>query len=373
MTARHHRVRVISFSIGALATTSGPTLGTALTAASPHDAATVADVLRRTLYPRANTTPELVEQLAAELSLPPRKVRCLLHSPRPLLLAPTARALLAGLRDAYPEVRLAVCSNVAAADISHADLIRAELGPLLDSTHFSHRTGLANGSGPESFEALAHHHGIAPSAVVHTGLDRHEDVHAPLLAGCRALLIHRDHTGTPRVADTDRYRTAADLPRTIAELRRWIPQSRPRPTLPVRASAMIRDAQGRLLLVRGPDDEQFFFPGGRCHPFGGEAPPEAMIRGVREELRLTATAGRLLWAGSSHAESPDGENEVHFLFEARLDGTCVPDPEPTEVAEYRWASNNEALHLLHPAEADRLVRISRGQHHGWQRRDRSRR
>lgn len=368
MSHRHHGIRLVSFSIGALATTSGPTLPAALAAASPHDEATVADVLRRTLYPRARTTPHLITQLAEELALPERKVRCLLHSPRPLLLAPTARALLAGLRDAHPELRLAVSTNLAAADTGHADLIRAELGPLLEATHFSHRTGHVYGTGPQAFETLAHHHDIHVDNVVHIGPDEREDSHAPLLAGARALLVHPDHQRIPRVAAADRYRAAADLSRAVTEIHRWIPESHPRPTLPVRASGMIRDAAGRVLLVRGPDDEQFSFPGGRCHPYGRETPPEAMTREVHEELRLTTTAGKLLWAGTSHAESSTGENKVHFLFEAHLTGTTTPDPDPTEVAEHRWASNNDALHLLHPAEADRLTHITGGKHHGWQRR-----
>ncbi|MCA1229394.1 NUDIX hydrolase, partial [Saccharopolyspora sp. 6M] len=97
-----------------------------------------------------------------------------------------------------------------------------------------------------------------------------------------------------------------------------------------------------------------------------DSPPHAAAREVYEELRLTVTPATLLWAGWTEAESSAGENKAHFLFEAHLHGTTVPDPDPTEVAEYRWASNNDALHLLHPAEANRLVRITRGQHHGWQ-------
>ncbi|MGW0891493.1 NUDIX domain-containing protein, partial [Saccharopolyspora sp. NPDC002578] len=204
------------------------------------------------------------------------------------------------------------------------------------------------------------------SEIIHVGDKIHDDVHAPLIAGCRALWVHPEHTHRPRVAAHDRYRTAPDLAGAITELRRWIPASVPRPTLPVRAAGLIRNATGQLLLVRGPTDEKFSFPGGRCESRGPDSPPQAMVREVHEELRLTVTPGTLLWAGCSEGESSAGENKAHFLVEAHLVGTTVPDPDPAEVAEYRWASNNDALHLLHPAEANRLVRITRRQTHGWQ-------
>ncbi|MCA1194508.1 NUDIX domain-containing protein [Saccharopolyspora sp. 6V] len=367
MTARHRGIRLVTLDVGGvLGTVAGPSLGTALATASPHDPATVADIVRTHLHTRAHTTPELIPRLATELALPSRTVRDILRAPRPLLIQPTARALLAGLRDAFPGVQVVVCSNLAAADAAHADLIHAELGPLLDDSYFSYQVGMAKGTGPDLFEHIARGHGVQLSEIVHVGDKLHDDVHAPLLAGCRALLLHPHHADTPRVATGDRYRTAPDLATAIHELHHWIPTSTPRPTLPVRAAALIRNTHGQLLLVRGPDDEKFSFPGGRCAPHGPDSPPHAAAREVYEELRLTVTPGTLLWAGWAEAESSAGENKAHFLFEAHLHGTTVPDPDPTEVAEYRWASHNDALHLLHPAEANRLVRITRGQHHGWQ-------
>ncbi|WP_258349015.1 NUDIX domain-containing protein [Saccharopolyspora gregorii] len=367
MTARHRGIRLITLDVGGvLGTVAGPSLGAALAAASPRDAATVADIVRTHLHTRAHTTPELISRLAAELALPSRTVRDILGTPRPLLIQPTARALLTGLRDAFPDVQVVVCSNLAAADAAHADLVRAELGLLLDDSYFSYKVGMAKGTGPDLFEHISRQHDVQLSEIVHVGDKLHDDVHAPLLAGCRALLLHPHHADIPRVAAPDRYRTAPDLATAIHELQQWIPTSTPRPTLPVRAAALVRNTHGQLLLVRGPDDRHFSFPGGRCEPHGPDSPPHAAAREVHEELRLTITPGALLWAGWSEAESTAGENKVHFLFEAHLHGTTVPDPDPNEVTEYRWATNNDALHLLHPAEANRLVRITRKQAHGWQ-------
>ncbi|MCX2729453.1 NUDIX hydrolase [Saccharopolyspora sp. NFXS83] len=360
-------IRLVVLDGELLGTVAGQQLGAALTAASPLAAATVADVLRRTLLPRAQTTPDLIQQLATELALPPKKVRTLLHAPRPLLLVPTARALLTGLRDACPNTLIVVCANLAAADTGHGDLIRAELGPLLDATHFSFRTGHTTGSGPDLYEFLSDCHQVAVAEMIHVSHHLH-DLHIALLAGCRALHISSGPDQPPGPAGLDRYRATADLLTAITELQRWIPASQPRPTLPVRAAALVRNTAGELLIVRGPDDEKFCFPGGRCKSLGPDAPPQAMVRELHEQLRLSVTPGRLLWAGSSESETSTGESKIHFLFEAHLRGTTVPDPDPTEIADYCWATNNDALHLLHASEADRLVRITRGQHHGWQRR-----
>ncbi|MGW0895347.1 hypothetical protein, partial [Saccharopolyspora sp. NPDC002578] len=142
MTGRQSGIRLVSVDVGGvLGTVAGHSLGTALAAASPHEDSTVADVMRRTLHTRPHTTAELIQRLAVELALPARRVRDILHTPRPLLLLPTARALLAGLRDAFPDVQVVVCSNLAAADAAHADLVRAELADQLDATYFSYRTG----------------------------------------------------------------------------------------------------------------------------------------------------------------------------------------------------------------------------------------
>ena len=118
--------------------------------------------------------------------------------------------------------------------------------------------------------------------IVHVGDKLPEDVHSPLLAGARALWVHPDHTRAPRIAGPDRYRTAPDLAEAIRVLHEWIPASQPRPALPVRAAALIRDHHRRLLLVRGPDDEDFSLPGGRCDKLGPDAPPTAMAREVSE-------------------------------------------------------------------------------------------
>jgi 8-oxo-dGTP pyrophosphatase MutT (NUDIX family) len=62
----------------------------------------------------------------------------------------------------------------------------------------------------------------------------------------------------------------------------------------IRASAVILDADGRVLLVRQFRDSDLWLPpGGGVEP--GELCQEAVVREVREETGLAVACGRLLW------------------------------------------------------------------------------
>ena len=159
----------------------------------------MAHVVRTRLHTATTITDELVRHVAGELALAPRQVADILTTPRPFVLDPTARALVSGLRDACPDLRIVVCSNLTAADLGHADTVRAELGSWLDGAYFSCETGLAKGTGPAVFEHIAHTNGLDVTEIVHVGDKLPEDVHSPLLAGSRALWVHPDHTRAPRI------------------------------------------------------------------------------------------------------------------------------------------------------------------------------
>lgn len=363
-------IRVVSFDVGGvLGTLAGHSLSSALANASPHDADTVANVVRRHLHCVPRTNDELIRRVATDTGLSVRQVREILHTPRILRIDPRARALLNGLRDTCPDVRLVICSNLAATDHGHAALLRADLGDVLDATYFSCETGYAKGIGPVPFEHLARDLDVDLGEVVHVGDELREDVHGPLWAGCRALWLHSQRTVPERIAPHDRYRTATDLAAAVATLREWIPQSAPRPTLPVRAAALVHDTAHRLLIVRGPDDTGFAFPGGRCDAQTIDPPPEAAMRECYEELGTPIVVDRLLWTGWSHGESTRGENKIHYLFSGRLrDPSPVFAPEPTEVREHRWVAHDEALRMLNQWDADRLRRIKHGEAFGCQHR-----
>jgi 8-oxo-dGTP diphosphatase len=77
------------------------------------------------------------------------------------------------------------------------------------------------------------------------------------------------------------------------------------------ADAVVRDARGRVLLVRRADDGRWAMPGGWVDP--GETPEQAVVREVAEETGLRVSAPMLLHTKGRPAS-------VHYTFGCELDG-----------------------------------------------------
>ena len=77
------------------------------------------------------------------------------------------------------------------------------------------------------------------------------------------------------------------------------------------ADALVRDARGRVLLVRRADDGRWAMPGGWVDP--GETPEQAVVREAAEETGLRVSAPRLLHTKQRPAS-------VHYTFGCELDG-----------------------------------------------------
>jgi 8-oxo-dGTP diphosphatase len=77
------------------------------------------------------------------------------------------------------------------------------------------------------------------------------------------------------------------------------------------ADALVRDARGRVLLVRRADDGRWAMAGGWVDP--GETPERAVVREVAEETGLRVSAPRLLHTKQRPAS-------VHYTFGCKLDG-----------------------------------------------------
>jgi isopentenyl-diphosphate delta-isomerase len=114
------------------------------------------------------------------------------------------------------------------------------------------------------------------------------------------------------------------------------------------------DRAGRLLVTRRALNKKTW-PGvwtNTCcgHPRPGEEVAAAATRRLREELGLVPRTLDVVLPGFAYrAVMTDGtvENEVCPVLRATVDGD--PDPDPTEVAEWRWVSWPEFVQVARVA------------------------
>lgn len=99
------------------------------------------------------------------------------------------------------------------------------------------------------------------------------------------------------------------------------------------AAALIEDGAGRVLLVRKAGSGFFMQAGGKIEP--GEAPADALVRELDEEIGLTVAPSQLRPLGrfsAAAANEPDHRVDAH-VFTLRSDHEPVP---AAEIAEARW-------------------------------------
>ena len=98
------------------------------------------------------------------------------------------------------------------------------------------------------------------------------------------------------------------------------------------AAAVIRDAEGRVLLVRKRGTTAFMQPGGKIEP--GEDPLFALARELKEELGcgLRFPSARYLGEFAAPAANEAGQVVVAKLYNVAVDGTVTPAAEIDEVA-----------------------------------------
>jgi 8-oxo-dGTP diphosphatase len=128
------------------------------------------------------------------------------------------------------------------------------------------------------------------------------------------------------------------------------------------AAAALIDASGRVLLTQRPQHKQlgglWEFPGGKVEP--GEAPEDALIRELKEELALTVEPDALdPYAFASHAY-PD----FHLLMPLYIVSRWTGDPklDPNAAQAMKWVNINALLdYPMPPADVvlvDRLMERS---------------
>ena len=109
-------------------------------------------------------------------------------------------------------------------------------------------------------------------------------------------------------------------------------------------SVIVRDRDNRLLLQQRAAGK--YHSGGlwtnTCcsHPRPGEATHDAALRRLAEEMGFSCPLTHLFTAHYRASVSDELiEDEVVHVFGGRFDGT--PDPDPHEVAAWRWISPDE--------------------------------
>ncbi|GBR08170.1 NUDIX hydrolase [Acetobacter oeni] len=99
------------------------------------------------------------------------------------------------------------------------------------------------------------------------------------------------------------------------------------------ATALIRDADGKILLVRKRGTRAFMQPGGKIDP--GETPLQALLRELQEEIALHLKPADLVDLGTFAAPAA---NEPGFTVEAALFAVTrtVSPSVQAEIEEAAW-------------------------------------
>ncbi|MDQ1696000.1 MAG: 8-oxo-dGTP diphosphatase [Frankiaceae bacterium] len=117
------------------------------------------------------------------------------------------------------------------------------------------------------------------------------------------------------------------------------------------AGAVVRDAEGRLLLVRRghpPSEGLWSLPGGRIEP--GESAAQAAAREAREETGLNVLVGKLLGTVDLW-----GNYRIHDFAATVVGGELRAGD---DAAEVRWCSDEDvALMSLSPGLLDELRKM----------------
>lgn len=126
------------------------------------------------------------------------------------------------------------------------------------------------------------------------------------------------------------------------------------PMLPASAGALLRDADGGILLLAPAYKTGWTVPGGIME--ADESPWDGCRREVLEETGLVVEQGRLACVDTRPARR--GPLGLRFLFDC---GTLDDDQvasivvQPSEVRRYQFAPPERALQLLRPAVSRRVA------------------
>ncbi|HST72926.1 NUDIX hydrolase [Kocuria sp.] len=134
-----------------------------------------------------------------------------------------------------------------------------------------------------------------------------------------------------------------------AELKKFVDSL---PTRRLAAEALIRDPQGRVLLVEPNYKSDWTVPGGTVE--AGEDPRTGCFREVAEEVGLDLPPGRLLAVAHGVAMGIWGDS-VSFVYDGGVIDADTPIAvQEEELLSHRWTAPEELDGYLRPGLARRL-------------------
>jgi 8-oxo-dGTP diphosphatase len=142
-----------------------------------------------------------------------------------------------------------------------------------------------------------------------------------------------------------------------------MPTQHPLPNFPLKrcsAGALIRDPDGRILIVKPAYRPEWLLPGGIAEE--NESPLVALQREVREEIGLSVMPQSLLCVDYMPAHGQYGES-IHFLFDCGVidsDAAASIAPIDDELSAARFLLWAEAKLLLADSVARRLSNLADG-------------
>jgi 8-oxo-dGTP pyrophosphatase MutT (NUDIX family) len=122
------------------------------------------------------------------------------------------------------------------------------------------------------------------------------------------------------------------------------------------AVAVLRNAEGQLLLVRKRGTTAFMQPGGKIEP--NEDAGTALARELREELGLIVAPERLYHLGMAEAPAANepGMTVAAEIFGLQIDGSVAVE---AEIAEAVWIDPARPLDLvLAPLTRDHILPLA---------------
>ena len=121
------------------------------------------------------------------------------------------------------------------------------------------------------------------------------------------------------------------------------------------AAAIIRDHEGRILLVRKHGTRFFMQPGGKLHP--GETAEQALSRELQEELGCTVVRTEFLGTFFAPAANEPLHTVEALLFRASVSGEIQPS---AEIEETAWIEPSRTGNLpLAPLTRDHVLPLVR--------------